>query len=217
VRPRIGKRRLGQVLKWSRRALFTIAAGLLGYCAFSLVDAWIFQIRANRALDRLMRERHATTAGPPLSGSLSSPKGALVAEDGLIGRIEIARLQLSVVVAEGTDKIILRRAVGHIPGTALPCEAGNVGLAGHRDTFFRPLKDLKINDEIEVSTISGSFQYQVESLKVVDPSDIQVLASTGQNVLTLVTCYPFYYVGPAPKRYIVRALQVYPHAADGRL
>jgi sortase A len=128
--------------------------------------------------------------------------------DGLIGRIEIPRLLLSVVVVEGVDKTSLRRAIGHIPGTALPGEPGNVGLAGHRDTFFRPLKDLKIEDEIRISTLKGRFRYQVVSLRVVDPDNVGVLASSGEKVLTLVTCYPFSFIGPAPKRWIVRARQV---------
>ncbi len=83
-----------------------------------------------------------------------------------------------------------------------------MGLAGHRDTFFRPLKDVRIKDEIQFSTLKGDFKYEVESLRVVEPDDVGVLAPSGENVLTLVTCYPFYYVGPAPKRWIVRARQV---------
>ena len=83
-----------------------------------------------------------------------------------------------------------------------------MGLAGHRDTFFRPLKDLRIKDEIRLSTLKGDFNYEVVSLKIVEPEDVGVLAPSGENVLTLVTCYPFYYVGPAPKRWIVRARQV---------
>ena len=127
---------------------------------------------------------------------LPSPKAAPAASRAaLIGRIEIPRLALSVVVVEGVDKTSLRRAVGHIPGTALPGEDGNVGLAGHRDTFFLPLKDVKVNDEIQISTLKGNFKYQVVSLKIVDPENVGVLAPSGENVLTLVTCYPFYFVG----------------------
>jgi len=133
--------------------------------------------------------------------------------EGLVGRITIPRLRLSVVVVEGVTKTALRRAVGHIPGTALPGEAGNVGVAGHRDTFFRPLKDLRVKDQIHFSTLKGDFNYEVESLKVVAPDDVGVLAPSGENVLTMVTCYPFYYVGSAPKRWIVRARQVWPQAA----
>ena len=186
---------------------------LLGYCAFSLGDAWIFQARANRNLDRLLRDRLAASASARPTESSASPAEAPAAEpDGLIGRIEIPRLLLSVVVVEGIDKITLRRAVGHIPGTALPGQSGNVGLAGHRDTFFRPLKDLRIKDEVQFSTLKGNFRYEVEWLKVVEPGDVGVLASSGENVLTMVTCYPFYYVGPAPQRFIVRARQLSPQA-----
>jgi sortase A len=210
----VGKEPLKRVLKWARRTLFACGVLLLGYCGFVVVDAWIFQRRESRDLDRLLRDRPVASQGTPQPESSASPKGApAAAADGLIGRIEIPRLLLSAVVVEGVDKTTLRRAVGHIPGTALPGEAGNVGLAGHRDTFFRPLKDLKIKDEIHFSTLKGNFNYQVESLRVVDPDNVGVLASSGENVLTLVTCYPFYYVGPAPQRWIVRARQVSPQTA----
>jgi sortase A len=182
---------------------------LLGYCGFALTDAWIFQRRESANLDRLLRDRRAASEAARQPVSVASPEVApAVAPGSLIGRIEIPRLLLSVVVVEGVDKTSLRRAVGHIPGTALPGQAGNVGLAGHRDTFFRPLKDLRIEDEIQVSTLKGKFKYQVVSLKIVEPDNVGVLAPSGENVLTLVTCYPFYYVGPAPKRWIVRARQV---------
>ena len=201
------KEPLRQILKWSQRALFACAILLLGYCGFALTDAWLFQRRAARDLDRLMRERRAASQVAPQPVSVTSPKAAPVAGS-LIGRIEIPRLFLSVVVVEGVDKTSLRRAVGHIPGTALPGEAGNVGLAAHRDTFFRPLKDLKIEDEIQLSTLKGLFRYQVVRLTIVDPDDVAMLAPSGENMLTLVTCYPFYFVGPAPQRWIVSARQV---------
>jgi sortase A len=92
----------------------------------------------------------------------------------------------------------------------LPGQPGNVGLAGHRDTLFRPLKDLRIKDEIQFSTLSGDFKYEVESLTVVDPNNVGVLAPSHENVLTMVTCYPFFYIGAAPKRFVVRARQVSP-------
>jgi sortase A len=131
-----------------------------------------------------------------------------VETDGLVGRLKIPRLLFSTLVIEGVDKTTLRRAVGHIPGTALPGEPGNVCVSGHRDTFFRPLKDVRIKDEVDFSTPQGDFKYEVVSLRVVQPDNVGVLASTGENVLTMVTCYPFYFVGPAPKRWIVRARQV---------
>jgi sortase A len=209
VKVTVRKEPLRQILKWSQRALLACGILLLGYCGFALVDAWMFQRRESRDLDRLLRDRLAPSQAAPQAVSPASPKAApAAAVDGLIGRIEIPRLLLSVVVVEGVDKTSLRRAIGHIPGTALPGEAGNVGLAGHRDTFFRPLKDLKIEDEIRISTLKGRFRYQVVSLRVVDPDNVGVLASSGEKVLTLVTCYPFSFIGPAPKRWIVRARQV---------
>ena len=209
----VGKVPLRRILKWAQRGLFACAFLLLGYCAFALVDAWIFQTRQNAVLDRQLRERRAASeTSQPQSSAVPSRAPAL-AVDSLIGRIEIPRLLLSVVVVEGVDKTTLRRAVGHIPGTAMPGEAGNVGLAGHRDTFFRPLKDSKIKDQIQFSTLKGNFKYEVQSLRVVEPNNVGVLASSGENMLTMVTCYPFYYVGPAPKRWIVRARQVSPQTA----
>jgi sortase A len=150
-------------------------------------------------LDRLLSDRRPASESSPLA-----------ATDGLVGRIEIPRLGLSAMVVEGTDNISLRRAAGHVRGTALPGQDGNVAVAGHRDTFFRGLKDLKTKDEIRFSTPTGDFKYQVESLRVVKTTDVGVLASSDENVLTLVTCYPFYYIGSAPKRFVVRARQVSP-------
>jgi sortase A len=195
----VEKEPLRRILKWAQRALLACAVILLGYCAFALVDAWTFQRRENLDLDRMLRDRGAA--------SLSTP---VAAANGLIGRMEIPRLGLSAIVVEGPGRTALRRGVGHIPGTALPGEAGNVGLSGHRDTFFRPLKDLRTKDEIRFSTLKGDFRYEVESLRVVEPSDVGVLAPSGENVLTLVTCYPFFYIGAAPKRFVVRARQVPP-------
>jgi sortase A len=199
---------LRRALQWAQRGFFACAVLLLGYCGFALADAWIFQRRESREFDRLLRDRQVASQSAPQVESSPAPKAAPAATNGLIGRIEIPRLLLSAVVVEGVGKTTLRRAVGHIPGTALPGQPGNVGLAGHRDTFFRSLKDLKIKDEIQLSTLAGNFKYEVESLRVVEPDNVGVLARSRENVLTLVTCYPFYYVGPAPQRWIVRARQV---------
>ena len=96
-------------------------------------------------------------------------------------------------------------AVGHIPGTALPGESGNIGLAGHRDTFFRRLRDIRADDEIRVVTAGGTFSFRVEATNVVQPHDTWVLNATTEPTLTLVTCYPFSYIGSAPQRFIVKA------------
>jgi sortase A len=128
----------------------------------------------------------------------------------LIGRLSIPRLHLFAMVREGVDRRTLQLAVGHIPATPLPGQAGNVALAGHRDTFFRALKDLRMKDEIQFSTLRGDFSYRVESLLIVEPDNVGVLANSPENVLTLVTCYPFSYIGAAPKRFVVRARQLSP-------
>jgi len=142
---------------------------------------------------------------PPANESKDATAPALRS---VIGRLDIPRLKLSVMVREGADARTLSRAVGHIPGTALPGTLGNVGLAGHRDTFFRALRDIRENDAIEFETTNGTFHYVVKSTTIVAPRDISVLAASGGENLTLVTCYPFYYLGSAPKRFIVRAAQV---------
>jgi sortase A len=211
----VAKAPLRRILKWGHRALFACALLLLGYCGFVVGDAWIFQRRESRDFDRLLRDRRAASEVTPQPEPSAFRRGVpAAAVDGLIGRIEIPRLLLSTVVFEGVGQTTLRRVVGHIPGTALPGHNGNVGLAGHRDTFFRPLKDLRTGDEIHFSTFGGDFKYVVESLIVVEPDNVAVLAPSSENVLTLVTCYPFYYVGAAPKRFVVRARQVSPQNAD---
>ena len=127
---------------------------------------------------------------------------------GLVGRMAIPRLGISVVVAEGTEEATLRRAAGHILGTGLPGRSGNVGIAGHRDTLFRPLRNIRQDDVIMLTTLQGEYRYRVVSTKVVSPYEVAVLNPDGNEVLTLVTCYPFYFVGPAPDRFIVRAERI---------
>ena len=175
--------------------LFAGAILLLGYCGFVVLDTWIFQARESAELERFVPER-------PAAGDAAMPA---IGPDGLIGRMEVQRLGVSVVVMEGTSNKTLRRAVGHIAGTALPGQPGNVGIAGHRDTFFRPLRNIQPDDIITLATLRGEYRYRVVSTKVVSPDDVAVLNSDGNEILTLVTCYPFYYVGSAPDRFIVRA------------
>ena len=119
--------------------------------------------------------------------------------------LRVRRLGIEVPVLEGTSDLTLNRGVGHIPGTALPGEPGNLAITGHRDGFFRPLKDATIGDVIEVQRQSQTDRYVVRKIKVVFPSDTSVLNPTTESTLTLVTCYPFYYVGAAPQRYIIQA------------
>jgi LPXTG-site transpeptidase (sortase) family protein len=123
----------------------------------------------------------------------------------VLGRLEIPSLNLSVMLLQGTDDWTLNRAVGHIEGTSLPGQPGNLGIAGHRDGFFRCLKDIKRNSTVILTTLSGRFSYRVNGIDIVQPKDIEVLSTTKNPTLTLVTCYPFLYLGDAPKRYIVSA------------
>lgn len=122
-----------------------------------------------------------------------------------IGRIEIPRLGVNAIVRTGSDARTLRLAVGHIPGTAPP-GGGNTGLAAHRDTFFRRLGSIAVGDEIRVVTPERTYQYAVEETMIVEPTDVWVLDPTNEPVLTLVTCYPFRFIGAAPQRFIVRAV-----------
>ncbi len=138
----------------------------------------------------------------------AAPAAPPAEEGSLVGRIEIPRLGVSSLVLEGVTSATLRHGVGHIPRTSLPQLPGNVGLAGHRDTVFRALKDIRQGDLILLDTLAGSFRYQVDWTQVVQPDDLTVLAAADRPELTLVTCYPFYYVGSAPERFIVRGHRV---------
>ncbi len=152
------------------------------------------------------RDKGETSELPqPPSPANAPPVVAPPGPQSVIGRLEIPRLNLAVMVREGADEGTLSRAVGHIPGTALPGNVGNVGLAGHRDTFFRALRNIRADDTIELETTAGKYRYVVKSTRIVTPRDVSVLEASGGETLTLVTCYPFYYVGSAPKRFIVHA------------
>ena len=126
----------------------------------------------------------------------------------VVAEIDIPRLDLSVMVFEGDDAGILKQGAGHIPGTALPAASGNIGIAAHRDTYFRPLRTIHANDVIALQTPVGTSRYAVTETRIVRPSDTGVLAPAPGRDLTLVTCYPFYYVGRAPERFIVHARKI---------
>jgi sortase A len=126
--------------------------------------------------------------------------------------LEIPAIDLEVPVLEGTDELTLNRAVGHIDGTAWPGQGGNVAIAGHRDGFFRGLKDLDIGDRLFLRMIEGRQDFKVQDLRIVDPKDVYVLDPTPNPTLTLVTCYPFYFVGKAPQRFIVTAVDAHGEA-----
>jgi sortase A len=201
----IAKTSLRRILQWTQRVLFAGATVMLGYCAYVLVDSRIFQHREKQRLDRLLSDQPKTTPASAIEAVKVTPR---VGPGGLIGQVQIARLGIAVMVVEGTARRGLRRAAGHIPGTAMPGQPGNVGIAAHRDTFFRPLRNIQRDDVITLTTLSGEYRYRVVSTQVVSPSNVAVLNSDGNQILTLVTCYPFYFVGAAPSRFIVRAERV---------
>lgn len=202
---RIAHQNMKSFLRILRHTLLASGILMLLYCAFVFLDSWAFQKQESREFDRLLsqqREAASNSAQAALRPLLNA--GA----HGWIGRMEIPRLGLSAIVFEGTSKSTLRRAVGHIAETALPGQPGNVGISGHRDTFFRPLRNIQKDDIITLTTLSGEYRYRVVSTKIVPPSDVAVLEGGTDEVLTLVTCYPFYFLGSAPDRFIVRAERV---------
>ncbi len=190
-----------RTLKLAEYALTTIGAFALGYCLAVFIEVKAYQDFEARDFAKELRLKAGNNAAPA-----DSPAAAAAPEmHGAVGKLEIPRLGVSVMVVEGVDGSDLKLAVGHIPGTALPWGPGNVGLAGHRDTFFRPLRSIRRDDTITVRTLHGAYRYRVVSTNVVSPKDVQVLYPTDRASLTLVTCFPFDYIGSAPKRFIVHA------------
>ena len=170
------------------RTLFVVGVLCLATYGFFTVQAQVYQIVLGSALDRVP----------------DTPSGRL-SEGDLMGKLEIPRLRLSVMVMEGVADKTLRLGGGHIPGTAYPGGPGNSGFAAHRDTFFRKLRNVRKDDVIRFTTRSHTFSYRVASTAIVDPVDNRVLLPTSGETITLVTCFPFSYVGPAPKRFVVHA------------
>jgi sortase A len=174
----------------------------LGYCAFVWGRAQYDQAEGNWALE------HTQPDDPSMV--VAGPNGRIPqsAEGSLVGRIDIPRLDLSAVVFEGTSDDTLARGVGHLSGSAGPGELGNFVLAGHRDTFFRDLRNIRQGDQVTIKGPQADFEYEVESTAIVDPDQTEVLKSSDDATLTLITCYPFHYIGKAPQRFIVRAIKV---------
>jgi sortase A len=145
---------------------------------------------------------HVRTAPRP-KGEPDLPASLTAGEP--IGTLEIVRVGLSGVVVEGDDDAVLDRAIGHLPDTPLPWQTGNSALAAHRDALFRPLKDVRFGDVLRLRTPYGDYEYQVREILIVKPEDLWVLDATRRSTLTLISCYPFAYIGHAPERFIVRA------------
>jgi sortase A len=176
-------------------ALVVAGAIVLAWCVWMRHEASVAQKQARHLLAKPPAV-HAPT--PPLVAR-QPHRGDVIAE------LLIPRLRLSTMVFEGDDAGILKLGAGHIPGTGLPAGAGNIAIAAHRDTFFRPLRGIRPNDIIALRTKRGITRFAVHDIEIVRPSDVQVLAVAPGRDLTLVTCYPFYYIGSAPKRFIVHA------------
>lgn len=192
----LGRDRSDRVLGWIERTLMVVGAACLFWAGTSSLSAIAYQHQENFSLERALPER--TNANDP-------QHSATVGRSQSLGRLEVPRLGLSVVVAEGDDEKTLAIAAGHLPDTPLPWQNGNSAVAGHRDTFFRPLQRIQVGDEIRFATRQGIFRYRVTRQTVVNPEDVWVLESSPSTALTLITCYPFDFVGPAPQRLIVHA------------
>lgn len=188
----------------SRRALrafyyifLTAGIAALGYACYARLDLYSYQRAETFKLE--------TVGADPVPLVF---KAAPIALGGVIGEIEARRLGLKAIIVQGDLEKLLRRSVGHLPETALPGESGNIALAGHRDGLFRPLRDARPGDIITLRTQEQEFQYQVEWTAIVPPTAMRVIQPTAEPALTLITCFPFYYVGAAPERFIVRARRI---------
>jgi sortase A len=183
-------------VRFLERLLLLIGIFCLGLYGFFKVEAYVHQTELEQMLD--IEQSVERDAQPPSYSSREIRKRRTLQEGDLFGRLEIPRLNMSVMVMEGVSNRTLRLGAGHIPGTPL-------GIAAHRDSFFRPLKDIKKGDTIKFATVEGTREYRVTATEIVGPKDTFVLDNQSDDEMTLVTCYPFYYIGSAPKRFIVQA------------
>lgn len=180
-----------RLLLWLGIATLAYAGGTVAYVnAYQRYQSWQFE--------------HELGATKGIKAELAEDTADLLEGD-VIGRLDVPRFGISVIVLQGIEKNTLILGAGHVPETPLPGATGNSVIAAHRDTFFRKLDGIRPGDSIQVATLRGTYEYIVESTEVVDPDDIQVMEFRGRPELTLITCYPFYFVGPAPKRFIVHA------------
>ena len=213
-RTRVARKR-NRAAAWLERFLWAAGLTALGYCAFIWGRAAYDQDQGNRILDLLLGSG-AQSAKNGSAPSVSAPREAVPQEGSLVGRIEIPRLALAAVVFEGTSDGTLARGVGHLSSSAAPGQSGNLVLAGHRDTFFRELRRIRTGDLVTVTTVEGPSHYEVESTAVVGPDAVDVLQASGGSTLTLITCYPFRYIGNAPDRFIVRGRKIAGSDQKGR-
>jgi sortase A len=215
--------RSGQSRLACERGLLVLGCLTAGIYGASIAQSRLYQAEAARAFDRAIGERGAAgSPQAPLSRDILTASIIDMSEwspakisryegrRGLpspppLARLRIPSLGLSAMVLEGTDETSLLLGIGHIDGTSRPGEDGNVGLAGHRDSFFRSLSRIALGSEIVLTTLDGDRCYTVDSIEIVGPEKVGILDPVDSPRLTLVTCYPFYFVGPAPLRYVVTA------------
>ena len=202
-----GRQTPARALKIASKFCFVLGALCAGIYVLAQADQ---RVASASAMEAFHQAQQAALARAPDQGLWSAQRQASYRDSLSVslaapaGVLAIPAIGLTVPVFVGTSDLILNRGVGLIEGTADPSEDGNVGIAGHRDGYFRGLKDLKIGDAIELETVDHTLHYRVSDLRIVGPTDVDVLDPTDEPSLTLVTCYPFYYVGNAPQRYIVR-------------
>ena len=180
-------------IKWLEYVCWLCGSFLIGWVAFSLLSGRAHQQAYTATLENLQR---------------TQIRGRILQNGDVFGRISIPRLGMSAIIVEGIDEKTLRHAIGHFPESSMPESSGTVALAGHRDTFFRGLEHIRMHDRVTLETATGKYSYQVIHTSIVSPYDIDVIRSSTQSDLTLVTCYPFHYVGQAPQRFIVQALRI---------
>ncbi len=196
----------GRARLWLERFLWAAGFLALAACGASFLSMRLYQTAQERAFEGLLRTGSGgSRPAKPAGRARGARPAADVLDPGFVARLEIPRLGLSAIVREGAGPRTLRVAVGHVPGTALPGENGNVCLAAHRDGLFRGLGTLRAGDAVRLTTRGGRYDYRVDAARVVGPNDVAVLSPTRRPRLTLVTCYPFAWIGPAPRRYVVTA------------
>ncbi len=194
--------RTRNILRRAEISLWIVAVGTIGYCSVAYASAAVHQRREKAALNASFTEMSSHPAAVPGAAQVVAREAG---DYGVLGVVEIPRLNISSVVEEGVDSSTLWEAVGHIPGTAMPGTAGNSALAAHRDTYFSGLGEVVVGDEIVFRSATARFGYRVESMNIVDANATDALPDSSVPTLSLITCYPFHYVGSAPKRFIVVA------------
>jgi sortase A len=204
--------RAARSLRWLERLFLIAGAAALIWCAVIVTEGAIAQRNARSAFEIANAVAELTDAAAAQKADVP-PSPPTIDRGSAIAALSIPRVRLSAIVLHGSDARTLQRGPGHLEHTAVPGGAGNVVIAGHRDSFFRPLRRIRVGDDIFLDTRDGRFHYRVISLRVVGPREVSVLAATSEEVLTLITCYPFLVLGPAPDRFIVRAARVADHPA----